>query len=336
VPHDESGSGSNRAKTKSGYADTPRSLFDVPDAALVRSLGAIVPAPCTPQLSQACLGAKPTLMEPLHGGYPMSLAGLGIPLGGIGAGSFMINQAGTFGPWNFGGGAGERWEVRVLPQAAFHIREQVGERNAVVRTLAVGGPQGEGKDGPIAGRPWGGPLSAWHTLNPGEGEYAALYPFGWINYTSFQTSTSIRFFSPIVVKEDKRSSMPVAYFDVRLANRTAKPTKISAMLTMPNASPHEGRTPATVRSELSSIFFSDDSLGIKGVTLRSDGTDNTPDSKISEWTIAARPPAGAEFSYTTSWNANGDGSDIYRAFEPNENLSNSELDQSHRTGRSEA
>ena len=50
----------------------------------------------------------------------------------------MINQAGTFGPWNFGGGAGERWEVRVLSQAAFHIREQVGDGNPLVRTLGEG------------------------------------------------------------------------------------------------------------------------------------------------------------------------------------------------------
>lgn len=324
-------SGRERISAKSNGIDPDKhgSLFEIPDTALVRPLGKIAPAPCSSNVSQVCVGAKPTMLETLKGGYPMSIAGLGIPLGGIGAGSFMINQAGTFGPWNFGGGADERWEVRVVPQAAFHIREQVGDGQATIKTLPAGGPQGEGNKGPIEGRSWGGLLSAWHALGSGEGQYAALYPFGWIDYTPFQTSISLRFFSPIVAREDRRSSLPMAYFDLRLVNRTAKLTRISAMFTMPNASPHEGRTPSTVRSGLSSTSFSDDSLGIKGVTLSSDGIDNTPDSKISEWTIAARPPAGAEFSYTTSWNGSGDGSDIYRAFETNGNLSNSELDQSH-------
>ena len=304
-------------------------LFEVPDTALVRPLGTISPAPCTPKLSQVCEGATPTPFETLNGGYPMSLAGLGIPLGGIGAGSFMVNQSGTFGPWNFGGGVDERWEVRVLSQAAFHIREKVGDEPATIRTLAVPGPQVKGREGPVTGRSWGGPLSAWHALSPGDGVYAALYPFGWIDYKPFQTDISLRFFSPIVVREDRRSSLPVAYFDMRLANHTTVPTRISAMFTMPNASPHEGRTPITVRTGLNATAFSDDSRGIKGVTLLSDGVDDTPDAKASEWTIAVHPPVGAEFSYSTSWNANGDGADVYGVFESSGNLGNTAIDQSY-------
>ncbi len=305
---------------------------EIPEAALVRPLGEPAPAPCTPKLSQVCEGATPTPFETLHGGYPMSLAGLGIPLGGIGAGSFMINQFGTFGPWNFGGDVDEHWEVRVLPQAAFHIREQMGDGAPLLETLAVPGPQVKGKEGPVPGRSWGGPLPAWHALRPGDGTYSALYPFGWIDYKPFQTEISLRFFSPIVVREDKRSSLPVAYFDMHIANYKATTAKVSVMFTMPNASPHEGRTPATVRSNLSASSFSDDSRGIKGVTLRSDGADNTPDAKASEWTIAARPPHGATFSYVTSWNATGDGSDIYHAFESNGRLDDTSLDQSNSAG----
>src|SRR5437016_5300171 len=84
--------------------------FEIPSTALIRPLGAIDPAPCSAKLSQVCEGATPSLLETLNGGYPMSISGLGIPLGGIGAGSFMINQSGTFGPWNFGGGVDEHWE----------------------------------------------------------------------------------------------------------------------------------------------------------------------------------------------------------------------------------
>jgi len=306
--------------------------FEIPSTALIRPLGIIDPGPCSAKLSQVCEGATPTLFETLNGGYPMSLAGLGIPLGGIGAGSFMVNQSGTFGPWNFGGGVDERWEVRILSQAAFHIREQVGDRPPLVRTLAVPGPQIIGKDGPVVARSWGGPLPAWHALRPGDGSYAALYPFGWINYKPFQTAVSLRFFSPIVAREDRRSSLPMAYFDMHIANHAANSTRISVMFTMPNASPHESRTPVTVRSGLTASAFSDDSHGIKGVTLSSDGIDNTPDAKASEWTIATRPPVGGNFSYATSWNAHGDGSDIYLPFESSGTLVNTALDQSYSAG----
>ena len=166
VPNRASEHNVSAEKTIHSSPDKYEGLFEIPTAALVRPLGVIPPAPCTPQLSPVCKGAKPTLLETLHGGYPMSLAGLGIPLGGIGAGSFMVNQAGTFGPWNFGGGVDERWEVRVLPQAALHIREQVGNEQSTVKTLAIGGPQGEGKDGPIAGRSWGGHLFGLAHIKP--------------------------------------------------------------------------------------------------------------------------------------------------------------------------
>ncbi len=77
---------------------------------------------------------------PSHDTYTAS-QDRGIPLGGIGAGSFELNQAGSFGPWYFGGGQAE-W--RTLPQAAFHVEEQPDGSPATTHTLAVNGsaPQG--------------------------------------------------------------------------------------------------------------------------------------------------------------------------------------------------
>ena len=67
----------------------------------------------------------------------MAQPGLGIPLGGLGAGSFMINQAGTFGPWNMGGSTNSNYEKRILPQAAIHIREQQPGRAGVHQQAAL-------------------------------------------------------------------------------------------------------------------------------------------------------------------------------------------------------
>jgi non-lysosomal glucosylceramidase len=45
--------------------------------------------------------------------------------------------------------------------------------------------------------------------------------------------------------------------------------------------------------------------------MSADDPSNTPDAAKSEWTIAAKPQAGQQVSYTTSWNADGTGADVY-------------------------
>jgi len=308
-----------------------RDFFTVPAAATVRSLGAIAPGPCPPDGSQVCQGEAPTPYEPVKGNYPLTVPGLGVPLGGVGAGSFMINQSGTFGPWFFGGSQNDSWEMRALPQAAFHVREQVGSGQPTVRTLAIDGPQVKGTSGPVADRSWESPLPAWNRLRPGEGSYAALYPFGWTSYTALKTDVSMRFFSPIVAGEDRRTSLPVAYFDVRLANHTGKTSDMSVMFTMPNAPAHVGRKPATVRTGLSSRYSADRRTGVQAVTLSADDASNTPDAAKSEWTIAAKPQPGQRLT-TTSWNAAGDGSDVYAPFQQSGALGNDAIDSSSSAG----
>jgi non-lysosomal glucosylceramidase len=103
----------------------------------------------------------------------MSVPGLGIPLGGVGTGSFHYNLFGTFGPWNMGGSQSSKfWEMRTLPQAAFHIREEVEGAAPTVKTLATR------HDNIAPQRNFGGVLPAWNQLIPGDGTYAALYSFG--------------------------------------------------------------------------------------------------------------------------------------------------------------
>lgn len=288
-----------------------RDFFPVPAAATVRSLGDIPSGPTTPGFP----------------GLPESVPGLGIPLGGVGAGSFMVNQSGTFGPWFFGGSQDDSWETRALTQAAFHVREQVDGESPIVKTLAADGPTGTS-----VARSWESPLPAWNTLRPGEGSYAALYPFGYTSYTPFRSDVSMRFFSPIVAGEDRRTSLPVAYFDVRIANHTGKTSNVSVMFTMPNVPAHEGRQPATVRTDLTSTFAMDRRTGVQSVTLSSDGAQNSPDAVGSEWTIAAKPLHGQKVTYTTSWNANGDGSDVYAPFSASGSLTDSPIDHSNSAG----
>lgn len=271
-----------------------RDYFPIPAAAFVQGLGNI---PQNPSSSRVA--------------YQHYQAGRGISLGGIGAGSFMYNQAGVFGPWDF---RTPIHEERVLSQAAFHIREQPGGSQASVTTLATT-------------HPLGNVLPAWHTLSPGDGQYAALYPFGWTSYNPFASDISMRFWSPIVAQDDRHSSLPVAYFDMRLANHTASADTLSVMFTFPNA-------PGCLQKNCTRTGFysnvqADSQTGVSGVTLGAADPSNVADMQNTEWTIAALPQAGQQVSYSTSWNANGDGSDIYNQFSQSGNLNDGSLDSSH-------
>ncbi|XVU27872.1 GH116 family glycosyl-hydrolase [Actinoplanes sp. CA-054009] len=310
-----------------------RDYFRVPSAATTRALGDIAEGTC-PQgyLPYACKEPSPGFPYP-GVTFPLSVPGLGVPLGGIGAGNFMVNQSGTFGPWFFGGSQSDSWEARALPQAAFHVREKFGSSPAQVRTLATDGPHREDYKGdPLEERSWEDPLPAWNALGVGDADYAALYPFGWMSYKPFKTDISMRFYSPIVAKEDRRSSLPVAYFDVRIANHTNRTADVSTMFTMPNVAGHQGRQPATVREGLRGKYRMDSANHIAAVTLSADGTANTPDAKNSEWTIAAAVGKGQSVSYTTSWNASGDGSDVYAPFSARGSLPDRALDSTASAG----
>ena len=310
-----------------------RDNFRVPDTAMVRKLGEIPPGPCDPAGSQFCNGAPRSPWDAVRGGYPIDVTGLGIPLGGVGAGTFMVNQSGTFGPWTFGGEQnGDRWENRILPQAAFHIREQMGRGPATVRTLATKGQKITGKLGPVSDRSWGDPLPAWNELKPGEAKYAALYPFGWINYSAFKAEISMRFFSPIVPAEDGLTSLPVAYFDIRVANHTKSTDHVSVMFTMPNAPAHVGSKVPSIRQGFANRFRADPGGRISGVTMSADDPSNTPDEDRSEWTIATKADPGQTISYATSWNGNSDGSDVYAPFARTGKLGDAALDSSNSAG----
>ena len=213
------------------------------------------------------------------------------------AGSFQINQAGGFGPWYFGN-ASQEW--RNLKQAAFHVREKNGDSAPVTKTLAVNGTgpiTNSYVNQPAPGYPVWSPdvMTSWPTIDKGDATYDALYPFGWIKYKNkrqggeFDSDISTRFWSPIVAKDDRRSSMPVAYFDVQVANNTNKAEEVSVMFTFPNATAHVAGTgqpgwlggpvsnPAkvgtgnSVRTGLTTKF--DSSEGVKAVTMSADDPD---------------------------------------------------------------
>ena len=242
----------------------------------------------------------------------------GIPLGGIGAGNFMYNICGTFGPWQMKSG---RYEERFLSQAAFHLREELtgGEVNA--RTLATEDV-----------------LPAWPKLKAGDGEYHALFPKGWSTYKGFSNNVSMQFFSPVIKENYKETSYPVALFLFKLHNPTKSRTKISLMFTFPNA-PYTGpmNTPmgsfddsnknARPRRGLSNRFIKNPKSGVSAILMEAHDPQNPPETEGTEWCIATTQPA----SYISSWNGDSDGSDIWKEFSTNGALANKEPNQASQT-----
>lgn len=326
----DSSSNNNSGNTPDRYYTIPKAAFTnalgnfpaVADCSNSLPPGTIQPLPVVAPNTAPCpVGNSGT--SAFQYNQPAAQPGLGVPLGGVGAGSFMINQAGSFGPWDFGGtnqnqgGSLTQFEDRILPQAAFHIQEQVGDAAPTTTTLVVNAA------------PWNQLPSAWNTLKVGDGDYSALWPFGWATYKPFATGVSMKFWSPIIAGNDQMTSMPVAYFDVRLANTTNKTNRVTVMFTFPNAPDH---VPFTVRKGLTSQYQQDTNTGVSGVTLSSSDPQNTPDAKDSDWTIAVKPSSGQVVSYVTSWNASGNGTDIYGALSPNGLLPNKALDASSSAG----
>src|SRR5215831_14439226 len=283
------------AQAKSGersQTSTERA-WAIPSCAWKRSLGNL------PKIS----------LMPEDGVPPQDRAGLntlmrvkkGIPLGGIGAGNFMYNICGTFGPWQMKVG---RYEERFLPQGAFHFREQVGGKRATARTLATDDV-----------------LPAWPRLQPGEGEYYALFPRGWCTYRPFETNIVLDFFSPVIKDNYRETSLPAALFQFRIHNPLSSPIEVSVMFTFPNApytgpqntplgnTPEASRT-TKERNGLTNELARDEHLGITAILMKAHHPTNSPETESSEWCIAT----SAVTSHTTNWDGEGDGAEIWQDF----------------------
>lgn len=229
----------------------------------------------------------------------------GIPLGGIGAGNFMFNLCGTFGPWEFKIGSHEE---KFLSQAAFHIFEKVKNQSPQLKTLATEDV-----------------LPAWNRLQIGDGSYFALYPKAWFTYQFPMADVSLKQFTPIIPHNYRETSYPVGIFQFKLFNPTSDTIQIGLMFTFPNA----GYADET-RTGFQSRALQED--GVTGVILKAVSPRNSAVTQNTEWCIATKQILGATVTFTSSWDASGDGRDIYNEFGDDGNLNDGSLDNSHSAG----
>ncbi len=290
-------------------------LWAVPDAAFHRRLGDHPPG--------ATGSAPPINASP--GFDVVSRTKRGVPVGGIGTGSFMYNLAGSFGPWHLAIGAddsaGTQWgqlkntafEQRFLSQAAFHSRIDVGGETSVV-TLATEDV-----------------LPAWKKLSVGQGTYSALFPKAWFQYDGLPLPVALKQITPYVARNEQLSSLPAGLFQIAVTNPKSVPADVSFMLSFPNA-PFRMDTQSWPypRSGLHSVPVRGG--GVVGVRLQAEDPVNVHETQKTEWVIAAQGPAGADLTYTTNWNEDGDGADLWKAFSRNGRLPNGAVDSSGTAG----
>jgi non-lysosomal glucosylceramidase len=270
-------------------------LWDIPDAAWRRALGSHP------------LGATGTVSPLGTKARPVSRTKRGIPVGGIGTGSFMLNLSGSFGPWHFDIGGddsvGTHWgsprnsgfEDRYLREAAFHIWMSTGV-GTTVHTLATEDL-----------------LPAWPLLETGQGVYFALFPKAWFVYENLPLPVALKQLTPFVARDERRSSLPGGLFQLAVSNPTNAPVHVACMLSFPNA-PYRLPTAQyeyTRQGLRSSIVRAKESIGVR---LQAEAPENVPETQRSEWVIAARGPTGSLVTATEDWAADADGSDLLAAF----------------------
>src|ERR1700681_4635177 len=256
--------------------------WDIPDAAWRRALGSHP------------VGAAGTVSPFGTSVRPLSRTKRGIPVGGIGTGAFMLNLAGSFGPWNFDVGGddsvGTRWgspahsgvEDRYLRQAAFHVWMSTGA-GTTVRALATEDL-----------------LPAWPLLEPGAELYAALFPKAWFVYNDLPLPVALKQLTPFVARDERRSSLPGGLFQLAVSNPTNAPVEVACMLSFPNAPyrlptgqyayTRQGLRSSTVRAP-----------GMVGVRLQAEDPENVHVTQRTEWVIAASGPRGSLLTATEDW-----------------------------------
>lgn len=223
----------------------------------------------------------------------------GVAIGGFGAGAFMYNIHGSFGPFQTFDST--LYKGKWLESAAFHIYEKTGSAPAKVKCLST--------DGRLK--------PAWDKIKTGDGIYYGLQPKGWVTYNCFGTDISQKFFSPIIANNYKETSYPVGVWQFRVYNPGKETAEVSVMLSFPGV---------YVGELLSETMYKNSPVkegNITGVVLKSA-------KGLGEWCIASvsSESNGTSVSYAANWKGSGDGLDIWRDFSDDGILKNGNIDNS--------
>ncbi len=283
-------------------------LWDIPGPVWRRAIGSHPPG---------ATGTTPSFGSLLA---PISRTKRGIPVGGIGTGSFMFNLCGSFGPWHMDIGGddslGSRWgslrnsgfEQRFLPGAAFHV--WISTRGSKsVQTLATEDT-----------------LPAWNPLGADAGQYSALFPKAWFEYEGPVLPVALKQLSPYIARDERHSSLPIGIFELAVDNPTAHHADVTCMFSFPNA-PYRLPTEEFDYPRLGLRTTAVQGNGTVGVRLQAQHHSNVVQTDRSEWVIGAKGPSGSTLTWTQDWASDRDGADLLEALSRDGRLPNAPVDE---------
>ena len=289
---------------------------DIPKAAWKRPLGAPLDHP----------GKKKPALDDGHidDGYWQ-----GAPVGGFGAGTFSRTYRGDFARWHIEAGVHKYQSIPGNQFAMFQQSE--GDAAGFAQVLASHHPEG-------------GALRSWQWDYPvGAGDYYALYPKAWFDYRlgKFPAHVVLEQFSPILPDNYKESSYPVAIYRWHAENPTKKRVTVSVLLSWENmlgwfrtssrdlrGGMNEGnhnqfRAEGFPRAMKASHATPGSEGLMKGIIFDRNHIGPIQDAWDGQWAIASLESSGVEVTYLTTFQAEGDGKEVWQSFSKDGRLANS-------------
>lgn len=239
----------------------------------------------------------------------------GAPVGGIGAGTFSRSYRGFFERWHLKAG-NHRYEN--VPANQFAVFAQPDGSAPVAMALA-------------AGKPVSGALSSWNWSYPaGDGDYAALYPKSWFAYgtKALPVRLTVEQFSPVLPDNYKETSYPVAVYRWTAENPTAKPMTVSILFSWTNMVGwfrDELRNFDGALNQQNFNRYVSEETGAgqaSGIVFDRIRTGAVEEQWDGQFAIATLPGSNAEVTYLTTYEATGDGSEVWRPFSKDGRLPN--------------
>ena len=226
------------------------------------------------------------------------LAATGVPLGGVGTGGITRASDGQFSRWTVKAGGIRQF---TMPANGFVLRVQRKGRSPKARALQP--------------RPDSGELGsfAYEAAAP---EWGGLFPFAWHRHQPLEgVEAECLSFSPVIPGDIACSSLPVALFRWRIANKGVGPAAASLAFLFANlngwfADSGEGR-PGRVAAGCFNRSMA--SRLAAGVILDRRRVSEVPPEGTGEWAIAV---AGedATLAETICFDGSGDGREFWEPF----------------------
>jgi non-lysosomal glucosylceramidase len=239
----------------------------------------------------------------------------GAPVGGFGAGTFSRTYRGDFSRWHLKGGD---HKYQTIYSNQFAMYQQAEGSPAVAQVLSTDHP----KDGSIASWKWDYPVGA--------GNYYALYPKSWFDYTwdKFPAHVVLEQFSPILPDNYRETSYPVAVYRWHADNPTNKAVTVSVLLSWTNMLGWLRDFSRTFDNHLDegnrNRFVKQESPAgrMKGIVFDRNRSGPVQDEWDGQMVIATLEQPGTEVTYQTTYLPNDKADVVWIPFAKDGRLSN--------------